>query len=187
VLLVLAPARVSAEWQIKPSLGLTFGGDTTLSVDLEDAAGRGNISAGVSVIYLAGVVGLEADFGWAPGFFQAGGQRQVARSGVMTLTGNVVVTLPRRLTEYTFRPYAVAGFGLIRLRAEDALGAFRLATQLPAMDIGGGVTRLVTNRVGVSWDVRYFRNTGGEVDPGLTLFSPRLSFWRANMALTVRY
>lgn len=186
-LLVLTPAHVSAEWHVKPFLGVTFGGGTSFVADLEHAVGEANPVAGASVIYLADTIGVEADFSWAPGFFQAGNQRLVTRSGILTLTGNVVVTLPQRLTEYTFRPYVVAGFGLVRLRAEDAAAAFRLTSHLPTMDIGGGVTRLVTNRIGVSWDVRYFRNTGGEVNPGLTLGAPRLSFWRANMALAVRY
>jgi hypothetical protein len=47
-----------------------------------------------------------------------------------------------------------------------------------------GVTGFLSDRFGVSWDVRRFRSVGGQ-DPGSD--GPRLSFWRANMALAIRY
>jgi len=185
-LLALAPRDAFAEWHFKPFVGLTFGGGTTLSIDLEEAVGGANAVAGGSVMLLGDMLGVEADFGWAPGFFQRD-QGRVVRSGVTTLTGNVVVTLPRRMTQYTLRPYVAGGFGLMRVRGDDDFGLFLTTAHLPTIDVGGGVTGFVTNRLGVSWDVRYFRNIAGTVAPGLALGAPRLSFWRANMALAVRY
>ena len=39
---------------------------------------------------------------------------------------------------------------------------------LAALDIGGGVTGFFTNRVGVSWDVRYFRSLGAGDNNGIS-------------------
>ena len=55
-----------------------------------------------------------------------------------------------------------------------------------AFDIGGGVGGALSNRTGLSWDIRYFRSFAGVEDP-LGLGAERLSFWRANMALVIRF
>jgi hypothetical protein len=190
--LALAPAHASAEWQVKPFLGLTFGGGTTI-IDHEEAVGERNLAVGVGVTWLGEILGIEADVGYAPGFFDSGEKPLVARSGVTTLTGSVVVALPRRMTEYTLRPYLVGGFGLMRVSIDDlgegnVVGEL-LRSRLPAINVGGGVTGFVTRRVGVSWDLRYFRNAGGTVPLGLLIrgTTPRLSFWRANMAMALRF
>jgi hypothetical protein len=190
-LLVLIPVQVSAEWHVKPFLGVTFGGGTTLS-DFEQAVGEPNVVFGGTVTRIGEMIGFEGDFGWAPGFFESDDPpplaTDVARSSVITLTGNVVIALPRRLAEYTLRPYIAGGFGLMRVRIDDAAGLLPLSTNLPTINIGGGATGFLTERIGLSWDLRYFRNVGGKVPPpAATFFAPRLSFWRANMALTWRY
>jgi hypothetical protein len=193
--LALTPARASAEWQIKPFLGLTFGGGTTLT-DFEAAVGERNVAVGVTVTWLGEIVGLEADLGYAPGFFESESYRAsnrplVARSAVTTVTGNVVVSMPRRWAEYTLRPYVVGGFGLMRVSVDDyqennVVGEL-LRANLPAIDLGGGVTGFLSRSIGIGWDLRYFRNIGGTAPPGPRGGVPRLSFWRANMSLTVRY
>ena len=186
-LLLLPPAQALAEWQIRPFLGATFGGGTTL-VDLEHAAGHPKIAVGMSGALLGGIFGIEADAGRTPGFFQSGDQHLVLRSSATTLTGNIVIALPRHLTEYTLRPYFVGGAGLMHAHIDDVLGALRVASDLPAMDIGGGVTGFLTDRIGLSWDVRYFRSVGGKTEgSGLSFGAEQLSFWRANMALAIRY
>jgi hypothetical protein len=53
--------------------------------------------------------------------------------------------------------------------------------------MGVGVTGFLTDRFGVSWDVRYFRSVGGGQSGAATLGPEQLSFWRANMALAIRY
>ena len=45
--LLAQPATASAEWQVQPFLGVTFGGGTSF-VDLEHAAGHRHIAVGVS-------------------------------------------------------------------------------------------------------------------------------------------
>lgn len=192
-LLWLWPARASAEWQFKPSLGVVFGGETTL-IDLESAAGRKHLAVGFGALFIGEVVGVEGDVGVAPGFFSAGEnavppetEGSVLRSSVTTLTGNVVIAMPRRLTQYTLRPYFVGGAGLMRVRSELFFDPLPVASTLPAMDIGGGATGFLTHRIGVNWDVRYFRSLSRNDVAGASVGPEDLSFWRARMALAIRY
>lgn len=184
-LLACSAVPAGAEWQIKPFFGLTTGEATTF-VDLDKAAGSPRFAFGVSGVLLGDMFGVESDFSRTPGFFSRD-EGLVLKSGVTTLTGNIVFTLPRRLTEYTLRPYLVGGGGLMHVHIDDTLGALRVASNLPAMDVGGGVTGFLNSRVGLSWDVRYFRSLSGTRESGLSFGPEQLSFWRANMALAIRY
>lgn len=192
---LLSPAVAAAqEWQIKPAIGLTFGGDTTI-VDFEEAADNRHLVIGGSVTGLWEVLGFEADFGFIPGFFQsddlADDLRLVDSSAVTTLTGNVVAALPRRMTQYTLRPYVAGGLGLMRIRVDsrrDAPGSvFNITRHLVALDVGGGVTGFVSDNFGLSWDIRYFRNiTGQDRGVGESFGAPRLSYWRLTMGFVLR-
>jgi hypothetical protein len=184
-LLLTAALRASAEWQIKPFFGVTYGGATTF-VDPEHASGHSNPAIGVSGVWLGEVFGVEADFGRSPGFFERDNQGLVTGTSATTLTGNIIVALPRRLAEYSLRPYFVGGAGAMFVHIDDALGNPFIARSLKAMDLGGGVTGFLTNRIGLSWDVRYFRSIDRTFESGLSLGSEQLSFWRANMAVAIR-
>lgn len=186
--LLAGAAPASAEWHFKPFVGFVFAGSTKLS-DPDEAARERHLAVGGSVVLLGEVVGVEADFGWAPGFFERDvATPLVVRSRVTTLTGNIVVAMPRRMTEYTLRPYAVAGFGIVRASMEDLIDFDNFAETRAAFNVGGGVTGFLSDRFGVSWDVRYFRSAGGdEMIVALDTGGPELSFWRANMSLAVRY
>ena len=185
-LLLLWTARMSAEWQIRPFLGVSFGGDTTL-IDLDHAAGSPNVVVGVNGALLGDVVGVEVDFGRAPGFFQTGEQNLVRGSSVTTLMGNVVIAPPRHVTEYTLGPYFVLGGGLMRARSEDfANSPLSVASNLPAMDVGGGANGFLSDRFGLNWDVRYFWSVGGKELGGI-IGPEQLSFWRASMGFVIRY
>ena len=185
-LLVPTAVRADTEWQIRPFVGLTFKGSTTL-VDPEQAAGKVNLALGVGVGLLGEIVGIEGDLSHAPGFFQSGDQELVASSRLTTLSGNVIVGPSRRATEYSLRPYFVGGFGLIDARIQLTLSALDIRTTRPAMNFGGGVTGPLSDRTALSWELRYFRALGGDAIPGASLAPVELSFWRANMALVIRY
>lgn len=181
--LVFVPARASAEWQIKPFLGVTFDAATTFTLGLD--VGHARKGVGVSGMLIGEIFGVEADIGHTPDFFGTPGGL-VLNSGVTTVTGNVVVAVPRHLTRYTLRPYVVGGAGMMRVKIEDIAQVLGGDT-LPAIDFGGGVTGFVTNHVGVSWDVRYFRSLGGQPVLGVSIGPEQTSFWRANMALALRF
>ncbi|MSO57287.1 MAG: hypothetical protein EXQ55_10290 [Acidobacteria bacterium] len=187
---LLAPATAAAEWQIRPFIGFTFGGATTF-VDPEVGIGTQNAVVGISGGWLGETFGIEADFGRAPGFFQSGEAPEEVRlvsSGATTLTGNVVVAMPKQIAGYGLRPYFSGGAGLARV---DLLGRFQIVEihrTLPALSLGGGVTGFLTSRVGLSWDVRRlstFRREGETI--GNSVGNEALSFWRATMAVAVRY
>lgn len=199
--LLVVPVQAAAEWQIKPLLGVTFGPATTYLGDREFAAGSANVDDpegergsanlvfGLGVLFIGEMFGLEGEYTRAPGFFEAGDRDLVLRSSAQTVMGNVIVALPRRISQYTLRPYFVAGMGMMRLRSEDRLGLFPIRDTLPAVDLGGGATGFLTDAVGVSWDLRHFRSVGGNSgDPLVTIGGARaqLSFWRANMSVVIR-
>ena len=185
-LLVLFAAPTAAEWHVKPFVGLTFGGHTTY-VDLERAAPRPNPVVGVSGVLLGDVLGLDADLARASGFFEAGDQKLMRSSAVTTFTGNVVVAVSKRIARYTLRPYFVGGAGLMHVEMEGRLGGLHVGSTLPAMDVGGGATGFLNERLGLSWEVRHFRSVGNRPSSGVSFGNEQLSFWRATMALTIRY
>jgi hypothetical protein len=77
---------------------------------------------------------------------------------------------------------------LIHVNIQGFIGAVAVNRTLPAMNIGGGVTGFLTPRIGLNWDVRRFSTLRGEGETvGNSLANEQLSFWRATMAVAVRY
>jgi hypothetical protein len=187
-LLLAGVAPASADWYAMPFLGLTFGGGTDL-VDLERASGDTKVTFGTAAagISRAGL-GIEADIGYSPGFFQKGNLRLVASSSVFTMMGNVVVAAPERITRYTLRPYVSGGLGLMRVHIEDVLDIFPLDARLLGMNVGGGAVGFFTDRTGIRWDLRYFRNlTSPDETSGFGSRSEKLSYWRGSVAVVLKY
>ena len=97
--------------------------------------------------------------------------------------------MPKRLAQYTLRPYVVGGAGLMHIRYDTGPGLLvplQTLSDLQAMDLGAGVTGFLTRRIGVSWDVRYFRSIDRTREVGRSIGSEHLTFWRASMALAIR-
>ena len=77
--------------------------------------------------------------------------------------GNVVLTVPRRYTEYFLRPFVSGGFGLLRAAPDRPSGAAdgsrcfpARARTSPASIIGGGAVGFFSQSTGVRFDLRYF-------------------------------
>ena len=188
VLYICAPRPAAAEWQLKPFIAGTYGGDTTFTL-VRQSDNYGHVGFGVSGLWLGEIFGLEGDWGHTPKFFNGTGAPLVTDSGVTTVTGNVVVAMPRALAQYTLRPYVVAGAGLMHIRYDTGPGLqtqLQTLSNLQTMDLGGGVTGFLTRRLGVSWDVRYFRSIDRTREQGVSFNSEHLSFWRLNMAVAIR-
>lgn len=185
LLFFLVPAQGWADWQVKPFAGVTFGGDTTLLTDLDQQAGHPKGLFGVSTQVSGEVLGVEADVGRSPGFFTGG--QLVVSSSVTTITGNVVIAMPRHVARYSLRPYVVGGLGAMRIEITDFAAALPFSTTLATFDVGAGVTGFFTNRIGISWDVRYFRSFAGvDNHVGLSVGPEELSFWRASAGVAIR-
>jgi hypothetical protein len=184
------PAPAVAEWQIRPFVGFKFGSATTFA-DFDKAIGTTNVVLGGSGGWLGDIFGLEADFGRSPGFFEVDPPPSIElvnNSAVTTLTGNVVIALPSRLAGYGLRPYFSGGFGLMHVDVVGRFEAFTINRTLPALSLGGGVTGFLNQRIGVSWDIRRLGTLRGEGETaGNSLGDEQLSFWRATMAVAVRY
>jgi len=73
----------------------------------------------------------------------------------------------------------------MRVHIDDVNGVLAVDSSLGTVDFGGGVTGFLTDRVGVSWDVRYFRSFGGD-SRGFSIGNEQLSYWRAMMAVAIR-
>jgi len=189
---LLTPAAAAAEWQVRPFIGFTFGGETTF-VDPEKAIETHNAVIGASGGWLGEIFGLDVDFGRAPGFFQtkensAASNPDLLSSAVTTLTGNVVVALPARKAGYGLRPYFSGGAGLMHIDTVGQLQILDVHRTLPALSLGGGVTGFLTSRVGLNWEIRRFSTIRREGETmGNSLGREQLSFWRATMAVALRY
>jgi hypothetical protein len=181
-------ARTYAEdRQIRPFIGATFGGETTF-VDPATVIGKKKLAIGASAVFLGEVFGAEVEIADVPRFFESSDKNLVRGSRVTTLSSNVVVAAPHRLTEYSLRPYFVGGGGLMRVRTTTAFNVFDVSTVKPMIDVGVGVIGFLTNRTGVCWEIRRFQSVGGNTgDVGLSFGDEQLSFWRATMAVAIRY
>jgi hypothetical protein len=183
IVMLLSGSAMAADRQIRPFVGATFAGQTPF-VDIEGAAEKTHPAIGVGAVFLGELFGADVDVADVPGFLESGDRHLVTHSRVTTLTGNVVVAAPRRLTEYAVRPYFLAGGGLMRVRSTTTFGVFDVSNVKPAFDIGVGALAFVTNRAGICGDLRRFQSFHDEPTGGL---GDHLSFWRATLAVVIRY
>lgn len=162
LVLALLPASADAEWHFTPMVGWTFKGGTNIQ-DTELAADKTHKNLGGAVsVFGEGVLGAEGIVTWTPSLFKGEQDTHAVETGrSISLMGNVVVTVPRRWTEYFLRPYFSGGVGLMHARVvqKEALGGdppfdpVNLDTL--AYNLGGGAIGFFTDRTGVRIDVRY--------------------------------
>jgi opacity protein-like surface antigen len=188
---LLTPAVASAEWLIAPFAGIRFGADTTY-IDPERGTEKKKFVWGGSVALLSsGLLGVEADFGYIPGFFEGEDQNStIAHSRAITLMGNVILAAPLAVSREGLRPYLVGGIGLVHAKAEDApVGFYSARVNVVGLNIGGGAIGPLTPHTSVRFEVRHFRSLGR--DPAVPVLNAatnlELSFWRATLGVAFRY
>jgi hypothetical protein len=158
VFLLALPGTALAEWQFTPMLGATFLGRTNL-IDLEAATGKHHKNLGGSVTILGGgVLGAEGMIVWTPGFFETGDQDLIKSSRTLAVMGNIMVTAPRRWTEYFLRPFVSGGFGWLNASRTEVHAVFPSTVNMTGYNIGGGAIGFFTQRTGVRIDLRYYNN-----------------------------
>jgi outer membrane protein with beta-barrel domain len=169
---LLAPRAASAEWHFTPLFGVTFGGNTTF-VDLQHGTGKTHVNFGGAVSRFGnGVLGVEGIVIYTRHFFEFDGPRDpadpvapaIAKSYTLSAMGNVVLTVPKRWTEYFLRPYVSGGFGMVRAVSIEETPLFPLTSTMPGFNIGGGAIGFLTQGTGLRFDFRY--HAGLRHDPG---------------------
>jgi hypothetical protein len=192
------PAEARADILVAPFIGGTFAGQTTLpvfglpTIDPSSALSS-SLIIGVAGLWLgSGIVGVEGELAYAPGFFErADGQQALTSSSFTTASGSVVVTLPQSVTRESLRPYVVGGLGLLHVGVDDLLGQVPVNRNLLALDLGGGAIGMLNARTGIRFDIRHTRSVRDDEAPpngfGGAQSRVRLSYWRATVGVTIRY
>jgi hypothetical protein len=178
------PQTAAAEWHFTPIIGTTFLGETSL-VDSDLAAGNVHRNFGGAVALLGkGVFGVEGLVVWTPGFFTGRPEGLVKQSRSIATMGNVMVTTPRRWTEYSLRPFISGGLGMIHTsHTEDVFPDNR---NIPAFNIGGGAIGFLSKRTGLRFDLRYYSNLVRS-DEGTVSFGPvHIRYMTASVGVVLR-
>jgi hypothetical protein len=201
LLTALLPARVSAEWQFAPFVGFNFLGDTNL-LFLEGATEQHWNLGGTVRLVGAGPLGVETFILYVPGFFNTPEgnpifadtppEETISESRTFALMGNLVLTTPRSWNQYGLRPFVSGGFGLLNVHATDEAGLFPTRANLPGYNVGGGAVGFLTDRVGLRFDLRYFRTLPPGQEPtaeSLTLDGQRvrLHYWTGTLGVVIKY
>lgn len=186
LLLMVTAVPAAAEWHFTPMIGRTFAGRTNL-VDLELATPTPHKDFGGAVTLLGGgVLGAEAVFVVTPGFFHRTGEF-LESSRTLALMGNVVVTTPRRWTEYGLRPFVSTGFGVMRASTAEKGSALNVSTPLTGFNVGGGAIGFLTKNVGLRFDLRYYvAVTHPDPGPAVSFGPAHLRYMTASIGVVFR-
>ena len=181
------PARAQTDLLVIPFFGLKFGGQTSIAIG-EPTVGEKKLTFGVSTTVLSDkFLGVEADIEQIPQFFGPGLKSTVSSSGVTTLTGNVIVAVPKAITQESLRPYVVGGVGLMHARLSTQVSLLDTKSNLLGLDIGGGVIGFISPRAGARFELRRFKNLTDDKTGAVTIGGTKLSFWRLTAGLVLRY
>jgi opacity protein-like surface antigen len=191
---VAAPSKASADWLLTPFVGWNWGGTANLLnfEDFDDEFEQKGMF-GVSLGWMgAGVFGFEADLGFSPNFFQntsGPGDFEFGDSNLTTFMGNVLLGVPIGGQHGVgFRPYAVAGVGIIKSRIGGPEDLFEVDSTNWGFNVGAGAMFFFTDRIGIRGDVRYFRSLqDDEPDDEFDVAFADFRFWRATGGVTFRF
>jgi hypothetical protein len=187
ILTLVNASAARADWFVTPFIGVKFAGSTNF-VDLETGGAENTkLTLGACAgVVSDGMLGVEADVGYSPRFFERASGSLIARSNVLTVMGNVIVTVPRSVTGYALRPFFSGGGGLMHVGIDDIANVFGVDSNLFGINVGGGAVGGLTARTSVRFDLRYFRTVTNESEDSVGFGATRLSFWRLGVGLTIR-
>lgn len=161
-----------AEGYLSPFVGAAFSGSTNGT--------RLTYGGSFTIAAHDSVLGFAIDFSRTPDFF---GDTAVGDNSVTTLMGNLVIISPG-----SARIYASGGAGLMKTRVRDATGFFNVDSNDWGWNAGGGLLLFPGGSVGLSGDIRYFRNiTDPFIDVPSDIHPGRLSFWRGTGGISFRF
>jgi opacity protein-like surface antigen len=166
----------NAQVTLTPFGGVTFGDDAPAT----------KFTAGAGLTFMGGIAGFELDFGYTPDFFgEESDFALIGDSNVTTFSGSLVLGAPIGRV----KPYGVVGLGIVRSRISDAEDLFDdLTTNDLALNVGGGVVSMLSDRIGIRGDIRYFRALqDNEDDNDVDVAIGKFGFWRGTAGLTFRF
>jgi opacity protein-like surface antigen len=184
VLGVLTPGVAHADGWIIPFWGVNFGGNS--GQELANGIDAKRFDWGASLGFMgAGVLGIEADFARSPDFY---GRTDVGGSSVFTATGNLLVGIPIGGQKGVgFRPYGLAGLGVIRSKVDAFGDVLSIDNSEAAWDFGGGAMFFFGSHFGLRGEVRYFRTFKAiNLLEGIDRTGP-LDFTRGSVGLILRF
>lgn len=194
MLLALLPKPAAADWLFTPYVGGLFGGSADFGdfADIDDEIEQ-RVTFGGSIGYMgAGFFGVEADFGFAPNFYEdtvGPGNFKFGDSNLFTAMGNVIIGAPIGGQQGPgFRPYASGGIGVIRSRITANTFFDEVSTNDFGYNVGGGFFGFFSDNFGLRGDLRYFRSfEDNESDGELDIALGDLRFWRGSVGATFRW
>jgi hypothetical protein len=201
VLLPVFAGSAQAEWFVIPGVGFTFDGKTNL-INIENpantcGAGCTPIAAKAvlqgEVLWLSkGWVGVNGELTYMDGFIEQDKSSDcrdcVSTSGLLTAMGSLVISAPLSLTGHSLRPYAIGGFGLMRVTTDDSLNVFVFDEKLLALRVGGGAMGFLSDTVGVRFDLSHIRTLKGQGEgTGVSFGSRSVSLWRTSVGVVLRF
>ena len=185
LLLACSASPADADFFLTPFAAIKFGGNAAV-VDLESGASNTKFMIGAAAGVLGdGLLGVEADVGYAPRFFERSTGSLVIRSHVLTVMGNVMVAVPRRISAYSLRPFVSGGAGLMHLSIEDLVEALPVDNTLFAVNVGGGAIGPISRVMDVRFDLRWFKSVT-TADISAIRSGTALSFWRFGVGVSIR-
>jgi opacity protein-like surface antigen len=181
---LIAPASARADGIFVPFIGVNFAGNS--GNELSNAIDANRFNWGFSLGYMGGgVLGFEADVGYSPDFY---GRTDIGGSSVLTAMGNLVIGIPfGGQTGAGFRPYALAGLGVVRSKVDAFGDVLSFDNSKAGWDVGGGAMFFFGTHVGLRAEVRYFRTFSGINLIDAIERRERLDFTRASTGLILRF
>ena len=181
--LALVPGTAQADWLFTPSLGSTFGADTS---------GNEHFTYGAALGWMgAGVFGFEADFSFTPEFFEGNDDDFDLEGGsnVVTAMGNLILGIPFGGQHGGgFRPYLTAGAGMLQTEARSTDDLFSVDNSEFGFNVGAGALAFFNDHVGLRGDLRYVRSLEDpQEDNEFDLAAGNFDYWRGMGGLTFRW
>lgn len=187
--LLLSPvAPASADIFVSPFLGVKFNGGTNeLDFNNDVGARDTKMAVGLSgVVVMDKGLGFELEIAHQPRFFERTVNNLVTRSGVTTISGNVMLAAPISITRESLRPYIVGGLGWMHASANNGIGFLEFNNDFLGLSLGVGAVGFIGDVTGLRFDLRYLKSISSNDVSDVSRESARVSFWRATVGVVFR-
>jgi hypothetical protein len=100
--------------------------------------------------------------------------------------GNVMLTTPRKWTEYGLRPFMSGGLGMLGFSRTEVNNVFPDDGNIAAFNIGGGAIGFLSKRTGLRFDLRYYSNLKPSAEGPISFGSAHLRYMTATVGVVIR-